>query len=38
LGVKKNALSYCRPTGRLDPNPAALAFARLELAALERLV
>jgi hypothetical protein len=33
--IKKNALSYCRPTGRLDPNPAALAFAHLELAALE---
>jgi hypothetical protein len=28
-------LSYCRPTGRLDPNPAALAYAHLELAALE---
>jgi hypothetical protein len=35
LCIKKNALSYCRPTGRLDPNPADLAFARLELAALE---
>jgi hypothetical protein len=33
--VKKNALSYCRPTGRLDPNPAALASAHLELTALE---
>jgi hypothetical protein len=35
LCVKKNALSYCRPTGRLDPAPAELAFASLELAALE---
>jgi hypothetical protein len=33
--VKKNALSYCRPTGRLAPDPAALAFGHLELAALE---
>jgi hypothetical protein len=28
-------LSYCRPTGRLDPDPADLAYASLELAALE---
>jgi hypothetical protein len=35
LCLKKNALSYCRPTGRLDPDPAALAYASLELAALE---
>jgi DDE superfamily endonuclease len=35
LCVKNNALSYCRPTGRRDPNPADLAFAHLELAALE---
>jgi hypothetical protein len=28
-------LSYCRPTGRLDPNPADLAYAHLELPALE---
>jgi hypothetical protein len=28
-------LTYCRPTGRLDPNPADLAYASLELAALE---
>jgi hypothetical protein len=28
-------LSYCRPTGRLDPAPADLASASLELAALE---
>src|SRR5205807_4400581 len=35
LRVKKNALTYCRPTGRLDPNPADLAYASLELAALE---
>ena len=33
--MKKNALRYCRPTGRLDPNPAALAFAHLALATLE---
>jgi|ERR671929_644686 hypothetical protein len=35
LSLKKNALSYCRPTGRLEPDPADLAFAHLELAALE---
>jgi DDE superfamily endonuclease len=34
-GLKKNALSYCRPTGRLDPNAADLAHAALALAALE---
>jgi transposase len=28
-------LTYCRPTGRLDPQPADLAYASLELAALE---
>jgi hypothetical protein len=28
-------LTYCRPTGRLDPNPADLAYASLALAALE---
>jgi hypothetical protein len=28
-------LTYCRPTGRLDPNPADLAYASIELAALE---
>src|SRR6476646_5971539 len=33
--VKKNTLSYCRPTGRLDPSPADLAYGSLELAALE---
>jgi len=33
--VEKNTLSYCRPTGRLDPLPADLAYASLELAALE---
>ena len=33
--LKKNALSYCRPTGQLEPDPADLAFAHLELAALE---
>ena len=27
-------MSYCRPTGRLDPDPAELAFAHLDLAAL----
>jgi len=32
---KKKDVSYSRPTGRLDPNPAALAYASLELAALE---
>jgi hypothetical protein len=33
--VKKNALSSCRPTGKREPDPADLAAARLELAALE---
>ena len=33
--VKKNTLSYCRPTGRLDPTPADLAYGSVELAALE---
>jgi hypothetical protein len=33
--VKKNSLSYCRPTGKLEPNPADLAYGRLELDALE---
>ena len=35
LPLKKNALSYCRPTGKLAPNPADLAYAHLQLAALE---
>jgi hypothetical protein len=35
LRLKKNAVRSCRPTGRLDPNPAALASAHLALAALE---
>jgi transposase len=35
LCVKKNTLTYCRPTGRLDPSPADLAYGSLELAALE---
>ena len=35
LCVKKNALSSYRPTGRLDPTPADLAYGSLELAALE---
>ena len=33
--MKKNTLSYCRPTGRLDPTPADLAYGSLDLAALE---
>jgi hypothetical protein len=33
--VKKKQVSYYRPTGRLDPNPADLAYGALELAALE---
>src|SRR5215467_11252738 len=33
--LKKKQVSYCRPTGRLDPTPAALAYGSLELAALE---
>ncbi len=32
---KKNALRSYRPTGRLDPTPAARAYGSLELAALE---
>jgi hypothetical protein len=32
---EKNTLTYCRPTGRLDPTPAALAYSSLALAALE---
>jgi len=35
LSLKKNTLSYCRPTGRLNPTPADLAYGSLELAALE---
>ena len=34
-GVKKNTVSYCRPTGRLDPTPADLAYGSIDLAALE---
>src|SRR5215470_15493259 len=34
-GVKKNTLTYCRPTGRLDPTPADLAYGSIDLAALE---
>src|SRR6266545_5718672 len=33
--LEKNTLSYCRPTGRLDPTPADLAYGSIELAALE---
>jgi transposase len=33
--LKKKDLSYYRPTGRLDPAPADLAYGSLELAALE---
>src|SRR4029450_11605818 len=32
--VKKNTLSSCRPTGRLDPTPADLAYGSIDLAAL----
>jgi DDE superfamily endonuclease len=32
---EKKDLSYYRPTGRLDPDPAALAYASIDLAALE---
>ena len=28
-------MTYCRPTGRLDPNPADLAYGSIDLAALE---
>ena len=31
----RKALSFYRPTGRLEPAPAALAYGALELAALE---
>src|SRR5215467_9473711 len=34
-GVKKNTVTYCRPTGRLDPTPADLAYGSIDLAALE---
>jgi hypothetical protein len=34
-GVKKKDVSYSRPTGRLQPAPADLAYASVELAALE---
>jgi hypothetical protein len=34
-GVKKKQVSSYRPTGRLDPAPADLAYGSLELAALE---
>jgi hypothetical protein len=34
LRLKKKDLSYYRPTGRLDPAPADLAYGSLELAAL----
>jgi transposase len=33
--VKKKQVSYYRPTGRLDPHPADLAYGSLALAALE---
>src|SRR5215216_1289585 len=33
--LKKKRVSYYRPTGRLEPNPADLAYGALELAALE---
>src|SRR5438105_9813296 len=33
--LKKKDISYSRPTGRLNPHPADLAYASLELAALE---
>jgi hypothetical protein len=33
--LKKKALSYCRPTGRRDPQPADLAYGSVALAALE---
>src|SRR5262245_39689034 len=32
---RKKDISYSRPTGRLAPNPAELAYASIELAALE---
>ena len=33
--MKKKEVSYYRPTGRLDPHPADLAYGSLALAALE---
>src|SRR5262249_56108434 len=33
--LKKKQVSYYRPTGRLHPTPADLAYGSLELAALE---
>src|SRR5215216_4993747 len=33
--LKKKKVSYYRPTGRLDPNPADLAYGSIDLAALE---
>ena len=33
--MKKTTLSYGRPTGRLEPSPADLAYGSLDLAALE---
>ena len=33
--MKKNTGSSCRPTGRLDPTPADLAYGSVDLAALE---
>jgi DDE superfamily endonuclease len=33
--LKKKKVSYCRPTGRLDPTPADLAYGSIDLAALE---
>jgi len=33
--LKKTPISYYRPTGRLEPHPADLAYGALELAALE---
>src|SRR5215831_11386019 len=35
LCLKKNSLRYFRPTGRLEPTPADLAYGSLALAALE---
>ena len=35
LRFKKKNVSYYRPTGRLDPNPADLASGAIDLAALE---
>jgi len=32
--MKKNTGSSCRPTGRLDPTPADLAYGSVDLAAL----